>query len=135
MTAILKSKQTSIATVRYHLLPVASLLTPLIFHYPLPLKTHLCSKMHFFPKIHETNSRDEALNNKCFVLNTILRKSSLTCVCTVHTGKYFVIFKVLCICTVLFCYKKRFCVTTVMFPCEVRVIGTVRRYVMRIAIF
>jgi hypothetical protein len=37
MTATLKSKQTSIATVRYHLLPVASLLTPLIFHYPLPL--------------------------------------------------------------------------------------------------
>jgi hypothetical protein len=38
MTATLKSKQTSIATVRYHLLPVASLLIPLIFHYPLPLK-------------------------------------------------------------------------------------------------
>ncbi len=38
MTATLKSKQISIATVRYHLLPVASLLTPLIFHYPLPLK-------------------------------------------------------------------------------------------------
>ncbi len=37
MTATLKSKQTSIPTVRYHLLPVASLLTPLIFHYPLPL--------------------------------------------------------------------------------------------------
>ncbi len=37
MTASLKSKQTSIATVRYHLLPVASLLTPLILHYPLPL--------------------------------------------------------------------------------------------------
>jgi hypothetical protein len=36
-TATLKSKQTSIATVRYHLLPVASLLTPLIFHYPLTL--------------------------------------------------------------------------------------------------
>jgi hypothetical protein len=38
MTATLKNKQTSIATVRYHLLPVASLLTPLIFHYPLPLR-------------------------------------------------------------------------------------------------
>jgi hypothetical protein len=37
MTATLKSKQTSITTVRYHLLPVAILLTPLIFHYPLPL--------------------------------------------------------------------------------------------------
>jgi hypothetical protein len=37
MTAKLKHKQTSIATVWYHLLPVASLLTPLIFHYPLPL--------------------------------------------------------------------------------------------------
>jgi hypothetical protein len=35
--ATLKSKQTSITTVRYHLLPVASLLIPLIFHYPLPL--------------------------------------------------------------------------------------------------
>jgi hypothetical protein len=35
--ATLKSKQTLIATVGYHLLPVASLLTPLIFHYPLPL--------------------------------------------------------------------------------------------------
>ena len=37
MTATLKSNQTSITTGRYHLLPVASLLTPLIFHYPLPL--------------------------------------------------------------------------------------------------
>ncbi len=37
MTATLKSKQTSITMVRYHLLPVAILLTPLIFHYPLPL--------------------------------------------------------------------------------------------------
>jgi hypothetical protein len=37
MTATLKSKQTLIATVWYHLLPGASLLTPLIFHYPLPL--------------------------------------------------------------------------------------------------
>ena len=37
MAAELKHKQTSIATVWYHLLPVASLLTPLIFHYPLPL--------------------------------------------------------------------------------------------------
>ena len=35
MTATLKRKQTSIATVRYHILPVASLLTSLIFHYPL----------------------------------------------------------------------------------------------------
>ncbi len=34
----IKSKQTSIARVRYHLLPVASFLTPLIFHYPLPLR-------------------------------------------------------------------------------------------------
>jgi hypothetical protein len=42
-TATLKSKQTSIATVRYHLLPVASLLTPLIFHYPLLLSV---SKKH-----------------------------------------------------------------------------------------
>jgi hypothetical protein len=89
------------------------------------VKTHLCRKVHFFPKIHEINARDEALNYKCIVLCTVLRKSSLTCV---YTGKYFVIFKVLCICTI--CYKKRFCVTTVMFPCEVRVIGSVRRYVI-----
>jgi hypothetical protein len=40
MMATLNSKQTSIATVRYHLLPVASLLTPLIFHYPLPLNSY-----------------------------------------------------------------------------------------------
>jgi hypothetical protein len=38
ITATLKSKQTLIATVRYHLLPVAIILTPLIFNYPLPLK-------------------------------------------------------------------------------------------------
>jgi hypothetical protein len=43
MPATLKGKQTSIATVQYHLLPVASFLTPLIFHYPLPLKK--CSKI------------------------------------------------------------------------------------------
>jgi hypothetical protein len=35
--ATLKSKQTSIATVRKHLLTVVSLPTPLIFCYPLPL--------------------------------------------------------------------------------------------------
>jgi hypothetical protein len=37
-TATLKSKQTSIATARRHLLTVVSLPTPLIFRYPLPLK-------------------------------------------------------------------------------------------------
>jgi hypothetical protein len=37
-TATLKSKQTSIAPVRRHLLSVVSLPTPLIFRYPLPLK-------------------------------------------------------------------------------------------------
>ena len=36
--ATLKSKQTSIATVRKHLLTVVSLPTPLIFRYPLPSK-------------------------------------------------------------------------------------------------
>jgi hypothetical protein len=36
-TATLKSKQTSITTVRKHLLTVVSLLTPLILRYPLPL--------------------------------------------------------------------------------------------------
>jgi hypothetical protein len=35
-TATLKSKQTSIATVRTHILTVVSLPTPLIFRYPLP---------------------------------------------------------------------------------------------------
>jgi hypothetical protein len=43
-TATLKSKQTSIATVRKHLRTVASLPTPLSFHYPLPLR--LC-KLYF----------------------------------------------------------------------------------------
>jgi hypothetical protein len=41
MTAVLKSKQTSIATVRKHLRTEASLLTPLPFHYPLPLMLNL----------------------------------------------------------------------------------------------
>jgi hypothetical protein len=45
-----------------------------------------------------------------------------TLVSILQSLRYFVI--------VLFCYKKRFCVTTVMFPWEVRVIGTVRRYVI-----
>jgi hypothetical protein len=34
----LKIKQTSIATVQNHILSVACFLTPLPFHYPLPLK-------------------------------------------------------------------------------------------------
>ena len=37
-TATLKSKQTSIATVRNHLRTLASFPTPLIFHWSLPLK-------------------------------------------------------------------------------------------------
>jgi hypothetical protein len=37
-TAILKIKQTSIATVRNHILTVACFLTPLSFHYPLSLE-------------------------------------------------------------------------------------------------
>ncbi len=37
MTAALKSKQTSIATVRNHLRTLASFLTPLIYHWSLPL--------------------------------------------------------------------------------------------------
>ncbi len=41
MTTKLKSKQTSIAPVRNHLRTVASLLTPLIFHYSLPLALFL----------------------------------------------------------------------------------------------
>jgi hypothetical protein len=40
-TATLKSKQTSIATVRKHLRTVASLPTRLPFHYPLPLRNDL----------------------------------------------------------------------------------------------
>jgi hypothetical protein len=41
MTATLKSKQTSIATVGNHLRTVASLPTPLLFHYPLLRSCHL----------------------------------------------------------------------------------------------
>ena len=37
-TATLKIKQTSIATVRNHILSVACFLTPLFFHFPLPLR-------------------------------------------------------------------------------------------------
>ncbi len=59
-TATLKSKQTSIATVRYHLLPVASLLTPLIFHHPLPLK---------LPKIGKT------LTNECDIRLSLKKKA------------------------------------------------------------
>jgi hypothetical protein len=36
--ATLKIKLTSIATVRNHILTVACFPTPVIFHYPLPLK-------------------------------------------------------------------------------------------------
>jgi hypothetical protein len=63
MTATLKRKQTSIATVRYHLLPVASLLTPLIFHYPLPLK--YCPVRWIRPKsgIYLTERRGGCLKN------------------------------------------------------------------------
>jgi hypothetical protein len=59
MTATLKSKQTSIATVRYHLLPVASLLTPLIFHYPLPLKEE---NMKFFYFLLSHKRANECVN-------------------------------------------------------------------------
>jgi hypothetical protein len=38
-TATLKSKQTSIATVRNHLRTLASFPTPLIFHWSLPLRS------------------------------------------------------------------------------------------------
>jgi hypothetical protein len=37
-TTTLKSKQTSIATVQYHLRTLASFPTPLVFHWSLPLK-------------------------------------------------------------------------------------------------
>jgi len=37
----LKSKQTSIATVRNHLRTLASFPTPLIFHWPIPLNRYL----------------------------------------------------------------------------------------------
>jgi hypothetical protein len=40
-TATVKIKQTSIATVRNHILTVACFLTPFFFHYPLPLKNML----------------------------------------------------------------------------------------------
>ncbi len=40
MTATLKIKLASIATVRNYILTVACSPTPFIFHYPLPLKVH-----------------------------------------------------------------------------------------------
>ena len=49
-TATLKSKQTSIAPVRRHLLSVVSLPTPLIFLYPLPLKGLSHKDPHSFPR-------------------------------------------------------------------------------------
>jgi hypothetical protein len=47
--ATLKSKQTSIATVRKHLRTVASLPTSLPFHYPLPLNLNVCECVHRRP--------------------------------------------------------------------------------------
>jgi hypothetical protein len=47
-TATLKSKQTSFATVRKHILTAVSLPTPLIFRYPLPLR-------HIFTRIDEAS--------------------------------------------------------------------------------
>ncbi len=44
-TATLKSKQTSIATVRNHLRTLASFLTPLIFHWSLPLKNQIFGRL------------------------------------------------------------------------------------------
>ncbi len=41
MTGTLNIKQTLIATVRNHILTVACFLTPLPFHYPLPLKAQV----------------------------------------------------------------------------------------------
>jgi hypothetical protein len=47
-TATLKSKQTSFATVRKHILTAVSLPTPLIFRYPLLLR-------HIFTRIDEAS--------------------------------------------------------------------------------
>ncbi len=48
-TATLKSKQTSIATVRKHILTAVSLPTSLIFRYPLPLnRLFFCARSRTF---------------------------------------------------------------------------------------
>ncbi len=60
MTATLKSKQTSIATVRNHLRTLASFPTPLIFHWSLPLK--ILDLHDFGPNYREGNRR----YNPCF---------------------------------------------------------------------
>ncbi len=47
-TATLKSKQTSIATVRNHLRTLASFPTPLIFHWSLPLRMQKLNFLKIF---------------------------------------------------------------------------------------
>ncbi len=49
MKATYKNKQTLIATVRYHILTVARHLIPLIFCYPLPLRTNLNAGCKSYP--------------------------------------------------------------------------------------
>ncbi len=63
MTATLKSKQTSITLVRYQLLPVFSLLTPLIFHYPLPSPCPLPLNTLNFRRLKKYLQASETLNS------------------------------------------------------------------------
>jgi hypothetical protein len=58
----LKSKQTSIATVRYHLRTLASFPTPLIFHWSLPLKADLSNVERRFITLY-TNSEEEVCSD------------------------------------------------------------------------
>ncbi len=53
-TATLKSKQTSIATVRYPILTVAFFPNPLLFHYPLPLRKVVCNSTALLPSLRVT---------------------------------------------------------------------------------
>jgi hypothetical protein len=70
-TATLKSKQTSIARVGNHLRTVASLPTPLLFHYPLPLrdlfKVH-CLKREKIPNF----VKSEAYFVFCYICSHIM---------------------------------------------------------------
>jgi hypothetical protein len=69
------------ATVPYHLLPVASLLTPLIFHYPLPLSKDDLAWVSLVPRRLEVDesttiswlqSANKCLHSRCCKLLFII---------------------------------------------------------------
>ncbi len=81
-TATLKSKQTSIATVRYPILTVACFPTLLLFHYPLPLKVHkreqfLDSNFEFCPFYCYLCINIKVLQKKSFLIGPLLREIRL----------------------------------------------------------